>query len=123
MGPLLAALVVIPFGRGAISWFALVALVGIFVLARIGGWYKRELHAAVRNHAGVTKTAPRFPRRTVRSTFHFGRFGLLQIFLYRFDDQLLHLLPDGQVLHVGAGGAILPFRISCSLGYRNIPSD
>lgn len=41
MGPLLAALVVIPFGQGAIGWFALAALVGIFVLARIGGWYKR----------------------------------------------------------------------------------
>lgn len=55
----------------------------------------------------------RFPRARFRQT-------LLQIFLYRFDDQLLHLLPDGQVLDVGARCAILPFRISCSLGYRNI---
>ncbi|WP_302282255.1 MFS transporter [Alistipes finegoldii] len=67
MGPLLAALVVIPFGQGAIGWFALAALAAIFVLTRIGGWYKRQLHAAARNHAGVTKTAPRFPRRTVRT--------------------------------------------------------
>ena len=36
MGPLLAALVVIPFGQGAIGWFALTALLAIFVLVRTG---------------------------------------------------------------------------------------
>lgn len=41
MGPLLAALIVIPFGQGAISWFALAALLAIVVLTRIGNWYKQ----------------------------------------------------------------------------------
>lgn len=67
MGPLLAALVVIPFGQGAIGWFALTALAAILVLARIGGWYRRQLHAAARSRAAATESAPRFPRRTVRT--------------------------------------------------------
>lgn len=43
MGPLLAVMVVIPYGRGCIAWFALVALLAMFVLWHVGGWYKRRL--------------------------------------------------------------------------------
>jgi MFS transporter, FSR family, fosmidomycin resistance protein len=42
MGPLLAALIVIPQGRHSIAWFSLVALFGILVLWQVGGWYKRK---------------------------------------------------------------------------------
>src|SRR6202021_1694824 len=44
VGPLLAAWVIIPYGRGSVAWFSLAALVAIFVLWRIGDWYLR-LHA------------------------------------------------------------------------------
>ena len=40
LGPLLAALVIVPGGRIQILWFSLVALVGIVVLARVGRWYR-----------------------------------------------------------------------------------
>ena len=40
MGPLLAALIVIPQGRHSIAWFSLMALLGIVVLWQVGGWYK-----------------------------------------------------------------------------------
>lgn len=66
MGPLLAALVVIPFGQGAIGWFALTALLAIFVLVRIGAWYGRRLRLAARERTAATNRAPRFPKRTVR---------------------------------------------------------
>lgn len=46
MGPLLAALVVIPFGQGSIGWFALTALLAIVILVRIGNWYKERLALA-----------------------------------------------------------------------------
>ncbi len=67
MGPLLAALVVIPFGQGAIGWFALAALVAIFILVRIGNWYRQQLYFASRNHAAATKETPRLSKRTVRT--------------------------------------------------------
>jgi FSR family fosmidomycin resistance protein-like MFS transporter len=38
LGPLLAAFIVVPHGQGSIAWFSLAALIGIFVLFRIGIW-------------------------------------------------------------------------------------
>lgn len=68
MGPLLAALIVIPYGQGAIGWFALAALLAIFVLIRIGNWYKLQLHAAICNRAAAAKAlAPRFTKRKVHT--------------------------------------------------------
>lgn len=40
LGPLLAALVVMPRGQGSVAWFALVALFGMLVLWRVGVWYR-----------------------------------------------------------------------------------
>jgi len=42
LGPLLAALIVLPQWQGAIAWFALAALVAIAVLWQIGNWYQRQ---------------------------------------------------------------------------------
>ncbi len=43
LGPLLAALVVVRHGQGSILWFSAIALLGIFVLSKVGGWYRRHL--------------------------------------------------------------------------------
>ena len=43
IGPLLAALIIIPHGQGHIRWFGLVALLGIFLLSMIGKWYRINL--------------------------------------------------------------------------------
>jgi FSR family fosmidomycin resistance protein-like MFS transporter len=40
LGPLLAALIVIPHGQRSIAWFSVAALVAIVVLTQIGRWYK-----------------------------------------------------------------------------------
>lgn len=40
LGPLLAALIVIPFGQSSIMWFSLAALLAIIILFNIGKWYK-----------------------------------------------------------------------------------
>jgi MFS transporter, FSR family, fosmidomycin resistance protein len=40
LGPLLAAFVVLPRGRGSLAWFALAALLGICILAGVGQWYR-----------------------------------------------------------------------------------
>jgi FSR family fosmidomycin resistance protein-like MFS transporter len=48
LGPLLAAFIVAPHGRRSIAWFALVALLAIALLWRVGRWYA---------HSGVTRAA------------------------------------------------------------------
>jgi FSR family fosmidomycin resistance protein-like MFS transporter len=48
LGPLLAAFVVAPYGRHNIAWFALVAMLAIALLWRVGRWYA---------HAGIKRAA------------------------------------------------------------------
>jgi FSR family fosmidomycin resistance protein-like MFS transporter len=50
MGPLLAALIVLPLGRHSIAWFSLPALLGIVILWQVGGWYKLEQLRQRRQH-------------------------------------------------------------------------
>ncbi len=44
LGPLLAALIIEPFGQSNILWFSLLALLAITVLYNVGGWYKNNMH-------------------------------------------------------------------------------
>ena len=48
LGPLLAAFIVAPYGRHNIAWFALVAMLAIALLWRVGRWYA---------HAGIKRAA------------------------------------------------------------------
>ncbi|HNP20852.1 MAG TPA: MFS transporter [Panacibacter sp.] len=43
LGPLLAALIIVPFGQSSILWFSLLALVAIAVLITIGNWYRGNM--------------------------------------------------------------------------------
>ena len=43
MGPVLAALIVVPFGQPSIAWFSSIAFVAIVILWRIGQWYKPQI--------------------------------------------------------------------------------
>jgi FSR family fosmidomycin resistance protein-like MFS transporter len=43
LGPLLAALVIVPRGQSSILWFTLLALAGVILLYRVGGWYRANL--------------------------------------------------------------------------------
>ncbi|MGH7208974.1 MAG: MFS transporter [Nitrospiraceae bacterium] len=68
-GPLLAAFVVVPHGQPSIAWFSGLALVAIFVLIQVGGWYSRNrtpARPAARSTpvADATRAAP-LPRRKV----------------------------------------------------------
>lgn len=48
LGPLLAAVVIVPLGQSRISFFSLVPLIAMVVLWRVGRWYLRM--TALRNH-------------------------------------------------------------------------
>jgi MFS transporter, FSR family, fosmidomycin resistance protein len=51
IGPLLAALIIVPHGQFYIIWFTLAAILGIIVLARVGAWYKAHLVLKMKNKA------------------------------------------------------------------------
>ena len=66
LGPLLAAAIIIPRGQGHILWFTGLALVGIIVLTRIGGWYQRNLARLVtKPRAAGAAELPRLSSRQV----------------------------------------------------------
>lgn len=53
LGPILAGLIIVPFGRHSVAWFSVIALVGIIVLWRVSNWYKRTHFTA-----GKPRVAP-----------------------------------------------------------------
>ena len=42
LGPLLAAVIVVPDGQRSVAWFSIVALIAIVVLWNVSAWYKRN---------------------------------------------------------------------------------
>ena len=53
LGPLLAALIVLPYGQHSISWFAIAAMLAALIMVRLGAWYKAKLQYVV-NHPQKT---------------------------------------------------------------------
>lgn len=46
IGPLLAALIILPYGQHAVGWFAVAALLASAILVRVGSWYSLMLASA-----------------------------------------------------------------------------
>jgi MFS transporter, FSR family, fosmidomycin resistance protein len=44
LGPILAAIIIVPFGQTSILWFSILALLAIFVLFNIGRWYTHHMN-------------------------------------------------------------------------------
>nr|ALS91059.1 efflux_Bcr_CflA: drug resistance transporter, Bcr/CflA [uncultured bacterium] len=63
LGPLLAALVVVPFGQKNVIWFALPALAGIVILSGVGNWYRKHLAAPKIPAHHRTATPPLSPKK------------------------------------------------------------
>ncbi len=51
IGPLLAAFIILPFGKSSISWFCVLALLAMVILFAVGKWYK---DAHLKPKAGTT---------------------------------------------------------------------
>jgi FSR family fosmidomycin resistance protein-like MFS transporter len=66
-GPLLAAFIVVPHGQHSIVWFSAAALVAMFVLFQVGGWYARRQaeRKPVARKAATTSAAPALSRKRV----------------------------------------------------------
>lgn len=59
IGPLLAALIIVPYGQSNIIWFSVLALLAIIILVNVGGWYKLKISSI------ATKAATTHPVHTL----------------------------------------------------------
>ena len=75
LGPLLAAGIVLKFGRGHVGWFGLVALLGIVVLLQVGRWYSRHINERVRKRLATDQ--PLYSARVVHRTV-----GVLMVLMF-----------------------------------------
>lgn len=67
IGPLLAALIVIPMGQNYIGWFGTLAILGMFILTIVGNWYQQNIIVKTAIVSGATGTVAQktLPKRTV----------------------------------------------------------
>jgi len=65
LGPILAALIVIPKGQSSIGWFSSVALLAMAVLFVVGNWYRRERGAPARSGSRRSAERSHLPRRKI----------------------------------------------------------
>lgn len=64
LGPLLAALIIEPYGKGNVDWFSFAALLAIVVLLQVSRWYKQQ-HVSFKKSAQAEAVVKRLPRKTV----------------------------------------------------------
>ncbi|MCC7044151.1 MAG: MFS transporter [Acidobacteria bacterium] len=66
LGPLAATFIVLPLGQTSVAWFAVLALVGIALLWRVGRWYGRTAAALPAGTGAPRRAAHDFTPRQVR---------------------------------------------------------
>ena len=55
LGPILAALIIVPFGQSSILWFSILALLAIIVLLNVGSWYTHHMNRMRKKATAITK--------------------------------------------------------------------
>ena len=75
LGPLLAAAIVLRFGRSHVGWFGLAALLAIVILLQVSRWYRRHVDERVTKRLRSDK--PMFPAPVVRRTL-----GVLMVLMF-----------------------------------------
>ena len=63
LGPLLAALIVMPFGMPSVSWISAAALLGMILLWQVGRWYGRHLY--LKKSKAASTSIVTLPKRKV----------------------------------------------------------
>lgn len=77
LGPLLAALIILPFGQHAISWFAIAALLAAIIMVRLGAWYKERLVYSVKHPQKATGLNTHISKRA-----KYGALGILFLLVF-----------------------------------------
>ncbi|HZR57401.1 MAG TPA: MFS transporter [Terriglobales bacterium] len=65
IGPLMAALIVLPRGQHAIAWFSVAALAAIIILLNVGNWYKAHLTAKQKTSSVTSGSVGRLSSRKI----------------------------------------------------------
>lgn len=65
IGPLLAALIILPYGQGAIAVFAIAALIASATLYPVGLWYKSQLHKARKARVVVNEAVAKLSAKRI----------------------------------------------------------
>jgi FSR family fosmidomycin resistance protein-like MFS transporter len=55
LGPILAALIIVPFGQSSILWFSILALLAIIILINVGRWYTNHMNRMQKRVTAITK--------------------------------------------------------------------
>ena len=55
LGPILAAIIIVPFGQSSILWFSVLALLAIVVLLNVGSWYTNHMNIMRKKVTTITK--------------------------------------------------------------------
>lgn len=55
LGPILAAMIIVPFGQWSILWFSTLALLAIIVLLNVGRWYTHHMNLTRKKVSVITK--------------------------------------------------------------------
>lgn len=66
IGPLLVALIVMPYGQGNVRWFALGTLLAIIALTRVGIWYKEHLHQQKKTNKKIPISHPSLSKGKIK---------------------------------------------------------
>jgi FSR family fosmidomycin resistance protein-like MFS transporter len=133
LGPLLAAFIVVPFGRSSISWFGSVALLAIVVLVRVGHWYGRHhathhaAHASARG-TGVSRVRTRVALAILVALmfskfFYLASIGSYYTFflIHRFGVSVQHAQVFLFILYgAGAVGTIIGGPIGDRFGRKHV---
>lgn len=135
IGPLLVALIVLPFGQGYVSLFAIAALIGIAVLWRIGTWYAGKLSIPkTATHTDYTTSAPLSRKRVIWSviillTLIFSKYiylaSMTNYFTFYLIDKFHISVKDSQLylfvfLAAVAAGTILGGKLGDKYGRKSI---
>ncbi len=81
-GPLLAALIIVPYGQLYIGWFALFAILAIFILTAVGRWYGAKLAGKHKGTVQYTSTTER--KKISRNTIIGSIFILLALIFSKY---------------------------------------
>jgi MFS transporter, FSR family, fosmidomycin resistance protein len=65
LGPLLAALIIVPMGQTSIGWFSILPLIAIIVLVFVGRWYKQNISAYKLKNKKTDKENPLLSKRKI----------------------------------------------------------
>jgi FSR family fosmidomycin resistance protein-like MFS transporter len=68
IGPLLAAFIVMRHGQPGVAWFSVAALLGIYLLLKVGRWYKEHGQRRLQSRGTVRASQAALPRGRVALT-------------------------------------------------------